>query len=135
MKSNTIDIINDKEEKNSLYKCHFCHQNIDVYDIEKHFDTYHNLRSSIETKYVCDFCDDFEEFHSQTNLFHHIQNTHNLVNDQEIQSEAIENVDSSEEGKSRFLQWIVNFNSQEDVFNLLQWIKYNDNNTLLNYHQ
>ena len=111
MKSNTIDIINDKEEKNSLYKCNFCHQNIDVYDIEKHFDTYHNLRSSIETKYVCDFCDDFEEFHSQTNLFHHIQNTHNLINNQEneIQSEAIENVDSLEEGKSRFLQWIVNF--------------------------
>ena len=132
MKSNTIDIINDKEEKNSLYKCHFCHQNIDVYDIETHFATYHNFRSSIETKYVCDFCDDFEEFHSQTNLFHHIQNTHNLVNDH---SKVIENVDSLEEGKSRFLQLIVNFKSEKDIFNLLQWIKSNDTNTFITNHQ
>ena len=53
----------------------------------------------------------------QTNLFHHIQNAHILVNDKEIQSTAITNVvDTLEEGKLRFLQLILNFNSQ---FNLL----------------
>ena len=67
MKSNMINTY-PKEEKNSLYKCHFCQQNIDVYGIEKHFATFHKFRSSIESKHVCDFCDDFEKFHSQTNL-------------------------------------------------------------------
>ena len=123
-----------REEKNSLYKCHFCQQNIDVYDIEKHFSTFHKFKSSIESEYVCEFCDDFEEFHSQTDLFHHIQNAHNLVNDEEIQPTTITNVDTLEEGKSRFLQFILNFNSQEDVLNLLQWIKYNDNNTFMSNH-
>ena len=60
--------INPKGEKNSLYNCHFCQQNIDVYGIEKHFATFHKFRSSIESKHDCDFCDDFEKFHSQTNL-------------------------------------------------------------------
>ena len=81
MKSNTINI-NHKEEKNSLYKCHFCQQNIEVYGIENHFTTFHNFRSSNKSNYVCEFCDDFEEFYSQTNLFHHIQNTHNLLNNE-----------------------------------------------------
>ena len=116
------------EEKNNLYKCHFCQQNIDLHDIEKHFTTFHKFRRSIESEYVCEFCDDFEEFHSQTNLFHHIQNTHNLVTDKETPPTAITNVDTLEEGKSRFLQLILNFNSQEDVFNLLKWIKFNDTN-------
>ena len=92
--------INHDEEKNSLYNCHFCQQNIEVYGIEKHFATFHKFRSSIESEYVCEFCDDFEDFDSQTNLFHHIQNTHNLLNDQ---SEEIANIDTLEEGKSRFL--------------------------------
>ena len=105
------------EEKNNLYKCHFCQRNIDLHDIEKHFTRFHKFRRSIESEYVCEFCDDFEEFHSQTNLFHHIQNTHNLMNDEKIQKEA--NVNTLEEGKSRFLQLIVNLNSQ-DVCNLLQ---------------
>ena len=100
----------------SLYKCHFCQQNIDVYGIAKHFAMFHKFRGSFENEYVCEFCDDFEEFQSQTSLFHHIQNTHNLTNDQEIQSEG--NVNTLEEGKSRFLQFIENFNAQEDVFNL-----------------
>ena len=111
-----------------MYKCHFCQENIDVYGIDNHFATFHKFRHSSESEYVCEFCDDFEEFHSQTNLFHHIQNTHNLKNDMEIQSEeaAVLKVDTLEEGKSRFLKFIVDFNSQEDVFNLLQWIKSND---------
>ena len=134
MKSNTINI-NHKEEKNSLYKCHFCQQTIDVYEIEKHFSTFHKFRSYAESEYVCEFCDDFGEFHSQTELFHHIQNAHNLVNDKEIQPTAIANVETLEEGKSRFLQLIVNFNSQEDVFNLLQWIKYNDTNIFMSNHK
>ena len=108
------------QEGNNLYKCHFCHENIDVYGIEKHFATFHQFRNSSKSEYICEFCDDFEEFNSQTNLFHHIQNTHNVINDEKIQKEA--NVNTLEEGKSRFLQLIVNFNSQEDVFNLLQWI-------------
>ena len=91
-----INMINHKNEENSLYKCHFCPQNIDVYGIEKHFATFHNFRSSIESDYVCEFCDDFEEFESQTNLFHHIQNTHNLMNDEKIQSEEIRNVDGAQ---------------------------------------
>ena len=130
MKSNMINIY-PKEEKNSLYKCHFCQKNIDVHGIEKHFTTFHNFRISIESNYVCEFCDDFEEFHSQTNLFHHIQNTHNLINNEKIQSEAIPSVDTLEEGKSRFVQLIMNFNYQEDVFNLLQWIKFNHTNTFM----
>ena len=80
------------EEKNNLYICHFCQQNIDLHDIEKHFTTFHKFRSSIEREYVCEFCDDFEEFNLLTN------------------------VDTLEEGKLRFLQLILNFNSQ---FNLL----------------
>ena len=91
--------INHKKE-NGLYKCHFCQENIDVYGIEKHFATFHKFKNSVESEYVCEFCDDFEEFNSQTNLFHHIQNTHNLTNDKENQSEAIiSKVDTLEEGK------------------------------------
>ena len=136
---------NQKDEKNSLYKCHFCQQNIDVYGIEKHFATFHKFKhsNSFESEYICEFCDDdnIEVFFSQTNLFHHIQNTHNLddMNDKEIiHSEAgISNIiDTLEEGKSRFLQLIVNFNSQEDVFNLLKWIKSNNTNTFIaNHHE
>ena len=134
MKTNMINI-NHKEANSCLYKCHFCRQNIDVHGIEKHFATFHNFKSSLERDYVCEFCDDFEEFHSQTNLFHHIQNTHNLINEEIIQSEEIANVDTLEEGKSRFVQLIMNFNSQEDVFNLLQWIKCNDTNAFITNHQ
>ena len=105
--------IDQKDDKNSLYKCHFCQQNIDVYGIEQHFATFHKFRNSFESEYVCEFCDDFEEFQSQTNLFHHIQNSHNLINEEEIRS----NVDTLEEGKSRFLQLIVNFKSEKDIFN------------------
>ena len=47
--------INHNEEKNSLYKCHFCQQNIEVYGIEKHFATFHKFQSSIESEYVCEF--------------------------------------------------------------------------------
>ena len=135
MKTNMISKINQKCEKNSFYKCHFCQQKIDVYGIEQHFATFHNFRHSCEREYICEFCDDFEEFHSQISLFHHIQNSHNLMNEEEIQSEAIANVGTLEEGKSRFLQFIVNFNSQEDVFNLLEWIKCNDTNTFITKHQ
>ena len=130
-----INMINHKNEENILYKCHFCQQNIDVYDIRKHFSMFHKFRDSFESEYVCEFCDEFEEFESQTNLFHHIQDTHNLTNDKEIKSEAITYVNTLEEGKSRFLQFIVNFNSQDDVFNLLQWIKFNDANILMTNHQ
>ena len=105
MQSN-MNNINHKKE-NSLYKCHFCQQNIDVYGIAKHFAMFHMFRGSFESEYVCEFCDDFEEFESQTNLFHHIQDTHNLTNDKEIKSEAIANVNTLEEGKSRFLQFLV----------------------------
>ena len=123
------------QEENNLYKCHFCQESIDVYGIEKHFSTFHNFRNSSESEYICDFCDDFEEFQSQTNLFHHIQNTHNLTNDTDIQSEvANSKVVTLEEGKSRFLQLIVAFNSHEDIFNLLQWIKHNDMSTFLANH-
>ena len=85
--------INHKKE-NRLYKCHFCQQNIDVYDIEKHFAMFHKFRRLFESEYICEFCDDFEEFPSQTNLFHHIQNTHNLKNDKEIESEIMANVNT-----------------------------------------
>ena len=77
MKSN---MNNHKEEKNTFYKCHFCQQKLNVYDIEKHFASFHKFRHTIESEYICEFCDDFEEFNSQTILFHHIQNTHNLTN-------------------------------------------------------
>ena len=113
----------DHQEKNNLYKCHFCHENIDVYGIEKHFATFHQFRNSSKSEYICEFCDDFEEFNSQTNLFHHIQNTHNLTK-----------VVTLEEGKSRFLQLIVDFNSHEDIFNFLQWIKHNDMSRFLANH-
>ena len=93
MKMNMIRNTNQKCEKNSFYKCHFCHQNIDLYGIEQHFATFHKFRNSFESEYVCEFCDDFEEFHSQTNLFHHIQNTHNLIND-DNKDEEISKVDT-----------------------------------------
>ena len=134
MKTNMINI-NQKDEEKRFYKCHFCQQKIDVYGIEQHFTTFHNFRHSFEREYICEFCDDFEEFHSQISLFHHIQNSHNLMNEEQIQPEAIANVGTLEEGKSRFLQFIVNFNSQEDVFNLLEWIKCNDTNTFITNHQ
>ena len=123
MKTNMVNI-NQRDEEKSFYKCHFCKQNIDVYGIEQHFATFHKFRHSYEREYICEFCDDFEEFDSQTSLFHHIQNSHNLMN-----------VDTLEEGKSRFLQLIVNFNSQEDVFNLLEWIKCNDTNSFITNYQ
>ena len=123
------------QEENNLYKCYFCQEIIEVYGIEKHFATFHKFRNSRESEYICEFCDDVEEFHSQTSLFHHIQNTHNLTNDTEMQSEVAKlKVFSLEEGKSRFLQLIVDFNSHEDIFNLLLWIKHNDINTLLANH-
>ena len=133
MKTNMVDI-NQRDEEKSFYKCHFCQQKIDVYGIEQHFATFHKFTNSFEREYICEFCDDFEEFHSQISLFHHIQNSHNLMNEEEIQSEAIANVGTLEEGKSRFLQFIVNFNSQEDVFNLLEWIKCNDTNSFITNH-
>ena len=78
--------INHKEE-NRLYKCHFCQENIDLYGIEKHFASFHKFRHSFESQYICEFCDDVEEFDSQTNLFQHIQNTHNVTNDTESEVE------------------------------------------------
>ena len=115
------------QEEHRFYKCHFCQQNIDVYGIEKHFVTFHNFKNSFENEYICEFCDDdvdkIEVFNSQTDLLDHIQITHNSE-EEKIQPE----VDSLEEGKLKFLQWIVNFKSQEDVFNLLYWIKCSDTN-------
>ena len=63
----TMININHKEE-HSFYRCHFCQQNIDVFGIDKHFATFHKFRSSVESEYVCEFCDDdtIEVFYSQT---------------------------------------------------------------------
>ena len=51
-----MDNINPKYENKGSYKCHFCQQNIDVYDIEKHFATFHNFKTSVESEYVFEFC-------------------------------------------------------------------------------
>merc|ERR1712020_142292 len=88
MKTNMVSI-NQTEEEENFYKCHFCQQKIDMYGIEQHFTTFHNFRHSFEREYICEFCDDFEEFHSQISLFHHIQNSHNLMNEEEIRLNAM----------------------------------------------
>ena len=47
MQSN-MNNINHKKE-NGFDKCHFCQQNIDVYDIGKHFSMFHKFRDSFES--------------------------------------------------------------------------------------
>ena len=51
MRTNMINI-DQKDEKNSLYKCHFCQQYIDVYGIEQHFATFHRFGNSFESEWA-----------------------------------------------------------------------------------
>ena len=95
----------------TLYKCYFCKEIIDRYNIEEHFKTIHMFKSS---DHICEFCD--EIFDTQNDLIKHA----------DIHSEKSESkLNSFEEGKSKFLPFMTSFNSEDDAFRLLDWINEN----------
>ena len=114
-------------EEKSLYKCHYCKQKIDRSDIEKHMMIFHKFIIS-ENENLCEVCDIF--FDASNYLLEHIQNVH----ERENPNEPVE-LESLEDGKSKFLKLMSNFKSQEDAFNLLYWIKCNNTDIFLTTNQ
>ena len=110
-------------EEKSLYKCHYCKQKIDRNDIEKHMMIFHKFIIS-ENENLCEVCDIF--FDASNYLLKHIQNVHEGENPNEP-----EELESLEDGKSKFLKLMSNFKSQEDACDFLYWIKCNDTNLFL----
>ena len=95
----------------SLYKCYFCKENVDRYNIEEHFKTIHKFKS---LDHACEFCD--EVFDTQNDLIKHAG----------VHSEKSESkLNSFEEGKSKFLPFMTSFTSEDDAFRLLDWINEN----------
>ena len=110
----------DCEGGGKMYRCHFCNLNIERYDIENHFDKFHKFRSP-SPEHVCGFCED-EVFNSKNDLLKHNKYVHDY--DEEMQMYFAEaRVETFEEGKSKFVQFMTNFNSEDDAFSLLNWIK------------
>ena len=93
----------------SLYKCYFCKENIDRYNIEEHFKTIHMFKS---LDHICEFCD--EVFDTQNDLIKHAHIHH--------AEKSGSKLNSFEEGKSKFLAFVTSFNSEDDSFMLLEWI-------------
>ena len=107
----------DSENEISLYKCYFCQQNIDRYEIEEHFATIHKFESF---EHICEVCD--KAFDTQTNLIKHIENVHNHAKKQP----GLVKMTSFEDGKSKFLEFITNnFESENDALKLLDLINEN----------
>ena len=75
-------------DEENFYKCHFCEQNIDRYDIENHFVTIHKFKETKE-----------KSNHVEAKL------------------------KSFEDGKSKFLHFMTNFESEKDALSLYYWIK------------
>ena len=113
-------------KKKDFYNCHFCPQNMELYEIEKHFKTFHKFRCS-DDEYYCEFCDSDEAFQTKDELLEHI---HSI---QHIAAKAIPEprMESFDVGKLKFLNLMANFKSQKDAINLLFWIKCNDTETFL----
>ena len=131
METNQILPINSNfEEKTNgfMYKCHFCKETIDGYNISNHFEKFHKFPSP---EHICEFCetDKVVGFQTKNDLLKHIQSDHNLIEENPNQSEV--KVKNLEEGKSKFLQFVNNFDSDKDAFSLLHWIKYNDTKKFL----
>ena len=116
-----------KLEEKSLYKCHYCKQKIDRNDIEIHLMIFHKIIIS-ENENICEICDIF--FDVSNDLLDHIQTVHEGENPNEP-----EELESLEDGKSKFLKFIANFKSQKDARNFLYWIKFNDANLFLTTKQ
>ena len=75
-----------------MYNCNFCEQNIDRYEIENHFVTFHKFRGT--------------------------------ANNRKQKSNHLEaKMKSFEDGKSKFLQLMTNFESEKDALSLYYWIK------------
>ena len=77
MKTNPILPINSNlEEKTNafLYKCHFCKETIDGYNISNHFEKFHKFKSP---EHICEFCETDEVgFSNKNELLKHIQRDH-----------------------------------------------------------
>ena len=110
----------DCEGIEKMYRCHFCNLNIERYDIENHFDKFHKFRSPSPPEHVCGFCED-QVFNSKNDLLKHNKYVHDYDEEMQMYSEA--RVETFEEGKSKFVQFMTNFNSEDDAFSLLNWIK------------
>ena len=100
----------DSVSKN-FYKCYFCKENIDRYDIEEHFKTVHMFNS---LDHICECCD--EMFDTQNDLINHA----------DIHADKLDSkLNSFEEGKSKFLPFMTSFICEDDAFRLLDWINEN----------
>ena len=117
-------------KKKDFYNCNFCPQNMELYEIEKHFKTFHKFRCS-DDEYYCEFCDSDEAFQTKDELLEHI---HSI---QHIAAKAIPEprMESFDVGKLKFLNLMANFKSQKDAINLLFWIKCNDTETFLEHQE
>ena len=118
------------EQTETEYNCHFCQQNIELHNIEKHFKTFHKFRGPNSSEFYCEFCDTDEIFQNEIDLLEHIKNIQH-EGEKEIPNHSEMNLESLEEGKSKFLQLLVGFKSKDDALNLLYWIKCNDINISL----
>ena len=115
---------------NDIYKCHFCPRNIKLHNIDKHFKIFHKFGHS-DTEYYCEFCDSQEAFLTRDNLLEHIHSVQHIA-EKAIPESKMESLD---EGKSKFLHLMTNFESQKDAVNFLFWIKCNDTKTFLDNHE
>ena len=116
---------------NDIYKCHFCPRNIKLHNIDKHFKIFHKFGQS-DIEYYCEFCDSQEVFLTRDDLLEHI---YTAVQHMARKSIPESKMESLEEGKSKFLHLMSNFESQNDAINLLFWIKCNDTKTFLDNHE
>ena len=115
---------------NDIYKCHFCPRNIKLHNIDKHFKIFHKFGHS-DTEYYCEFCDSQEIFLTRDDLLEHIHSIEHMA-EKAIPESKMESLD---EGKSKFLHLMTNFESQKDATNFLFWIKCNDTKTFLDNHK
>ena len=104
----------DSENEISLYNCYFCKQNIDRYEIEEHFATFHKFESF---EHICEVCN--KAFGAQNNLIKHIESVHNNAKKSGVK------MNSFEDGKSKFLEFMTNFESENDALKLLDLINEN----------
>ena len=114
-----------------FYKCHFCPRNIKLHNIDKHFKIFHKFGHS-DIEYYCEFCDSQEVFLTRDDLLEHIYTDVQHMAGKTIPESKME---SLEEGKSKFLHLMSNFESQKDAIKLLFWIKCNDTKTFLDNHE
>ena len=85
------------------------------------------MNSDENNENICLVCDLVFNEHE---LLEHIQNVHEGENQNKPKE-----IESLEDGKSKFLDLLSNFKSQEDAFNLLYWIKCNNTDIFLTTNQ